>query len=680
MKVTKKLVRLTAVVLILTLILPFAPVKTDAANGLSPSQEKFLAEMGEIASRVMQTSHVLASVTIAQAIWESGWGQSSLTKKTNNYFGFTVGSSWKGPIYCSKNESFYSSRAEAIAILGSTKYNYWANGGDNGVPGFWRVYSSMEESVRDHNEQLATSSYYAGIPGETDYKVVCQILNKHYCTDGSYAKSIISTIENYELYKYDTLSVWSDAPTSLVLGVKSLVMKPGETYAVSATVYPSSAKNKTVTYSSSNTAVATVSAAGVIKAVSAGTATITAKTSNGITADISVYCSKDGEITYTGTIVKSVYCRASRSDSAERLGVLNVGTEVMIHGDSEDGLWYHVSGTNQSGDAVSGYIYVSCVSGVKPYVPPTQNPNPPPVVQPPETNEKKYRGTVTYNAFVRTEPNATTSEKLGIIPIGNEVIIYGEKNGDFYYGSGTAEDGKNLTGYLYANCIRIDGEVIDGGQQLSGDDGVNYSFATTLSDLNCRKGPGTSYDLLGTFGSGTTIVVCGEGVTGNDIDGTWYYVKGIDKNGNAVTGYCGGDYIRINGLVLADTGLTIDSSYIYGIPQKTTVSSLASLSSKLKLTVTNANGEAMASDRLVGTGCTVSVQFDGMMLFAKTSLVIGDVDGDGKIAATDYLRIRRHILGSMSLEGIFLKSGDADGNGKISASDYVKVRRTILGL
>ena len=217
--------KITAVLLSLVLMLPVLaalPLETGAANGLSAAQEQFLAQMGDIASRAMQKSRVLASVTIAQAIWESGWGQSSLTKKTNNYFGFTVGSTWTGTIYCSKNDSFYSSRTEAISILGNTKYNYWASGGDNGVPGFWRVYASMEESVFDHNEQLATSNYYKGIPGETDYKVVCNILNKYYCNDGSYATAIISTIEKYDLTRFDVFSVGGDVVTDLVFDTKSL--------------------------------------------------------------------------------------------------------------------------------------------------------------------------------------------------------------------------------------------------------------------------------------------------------------------------------------------------------------------------------------------------------------------------------------------------------------------------
>lgn len=666
--------KLISLFLALVLILPFAAIRTTAANGLTAAQEKFLADMGDIASKAMKSSRVLASVTIAQAIWESGWGQSSLTKKTNNYFGFTVGSSWTGTIYCSKNDSFYSSRAEAIAILGSTKYNYWASGGDNGVPGFWRVYSSMEESVLDHNEQLATSSYYKGIPGETDYKVVCNILNKYYCNDDSYAKSIISTIEKYELFKYDSSMVSSETVTNLILDVSSLVLSVGESHALKASVYPSTATDKTVTYQTSDSNVATVSAAGVIRTVGTGMAVITAKTANGIKAEVSVYCSKDGEITYTGTINKSVYCRASKSDStANNRGVFGVGTTVMIHGDSDDGTWYYVSGENEAGEQVSGYIYMTCVSGVTPYVEET------PVTA-------TYKGEVTYDVYVRTKPSANSdSEKLGIISIGSSVIIYGERENDFYRASGISTTGEELTGYVYANCIKITGEFAPPspeGPQFASDDGVNYRFATTLAMLNCRKGPGTSYELSGTFDSATTVVVFGSGISGDGIDGVWYYVKGIDQSGKAIAGYCGGDYLNIDKQVLENVNMQIDESYISGIEQKTTVKSLEELFGKYSMTVKviNANGEQMASDRFVGTGSTISVTYSGIDLFAKTAFVSGDVDGDGKILATDYIRIRRHILGITTLESPFTKAADLNGNNSIDPTDYIQVRRIILGI
>lgn len=71
------------------------------------------------------------------------------------------------------------------------------------------------------------------------------------------------------------------AITGVSLDKTSMSLAPDSTYTLSATVTPSTAANKSVTWSSSNTSVATVSSSGVVRAVKAGTATITAKTVSG---------------------------------------------------------------------------------------------------------------------------------------------------------------------------------------------------------------------------------------------------------------------------------------------------------------------------------------------------------------------------------------------------------------
>ena len=79
-------------------------------------------------------------------------------------------------------------------------------------------------------------------------------------------------------------------PTGVSISPASLTLSVGESGALTGTVTPSNATDKSVTWSSDNTGVATVDASGNVKAVAAGTATITATTSNGkkATAKITV--------------------------------------------------------------------------------------------------------------------------------------------------------------------------------------------------------------------------------------------------------------------------------------------------------------------------------------------------------------------------------------------------------
>lgn len=74
------------------------------------------------------------------------------------------------------------------------------------------------------------------------------------------------------------------SPTSITLDKSSLSIEKGASATLTATVGPSDCTDKSVTWSSDNTSVATVDASGKITAVATGSAVVTAKTSNGKTA------------------------------------------------------------------------------------------------------------------------------------------------------------------------------------------------------------------------------------------------------------------------------------------------------------------------------------------------------------------------------------------------------------
>ncbi len=82
------------------------------------------------------------------------------------------------------------------------------------------------------------------------------------------------------------------AVTSITLDKNSLNLKEKETYTLKVTIIPSSATDKTITWSSSNTSVATIDKNGKVTGVKAGTATITAKSNNGKAATCKVTVTK----------------------------------------------------------------------------------------------------------------------------------------------------------------------------------------------------------------------------------------------------------------------------------------------------------------------------------------------------------------------------------------------------
>ena len=98
-------------------------------------------------------------------------------------------------------------------------------------------------------------------------------------TDGSNLSSSCSV----------TVKQSSVLATSISLNKTSAEIYAGETLQLTATVLPSNATNKTVTWTTSNSSVATVSSNGLVTAKAVGNATITARTTDG--SNLSASCS-----------------------------------------------------------------------------------------------------------------------------------------------------------------------------------------------------------------------------------------------------------------------------------------------------------------------------------------------------------------------------------------------------
>ena len=148
-------------------------------------QPDFIAAIAPGAQTGQRVYGVLASVTIAQAILESGWGESRLTKASNNLFGIKASSGWKGR-----------------TIEYPTKE--YINGKYVSTTGVFRAYDSMADSVEDHGKFLASLARYKNVIGCTDYHDATQALQEAgYATAPNYAEILCQLIEQYNLTQYD---------------------------------------------------------------------------------------------------------------------------------------------------------------------------------------------------------------------------------------------------------------------------------------------------------------------------------------------------------------------------------------------------------------------------------------------------------------------------------------------
>ena len=164
--------------------------------------KKFLDTMVPLAQEDMRKSGILASLTLAQEITESGWLTSELTLKANNPHGMKAelsgnnwpGSTWNGDVY---------EKETAEQRKDGTYYTVVAP---------FRKYSSLQEAVADHSAYLAGARNadgglrYPGIVGEKDAAKAAHIVaSGEYATSLTYEEKLIERINKYNLTQYDSV-------------------------------------------------------------------------------------------------------------------------------------------------------------------------------------------------------------------------------------------------------------------------------------------------------------------------------------------------------------------------------------------------------------------------------------------------------------------------------------------
>ena len=67
------------------------------------------------------------------------------------------------------------------------------------------------------------------------------------------------------------------------------------------------------------------------------------------------------------------------------------------------------------------------------------------------------------------------------------------------------------------------------------------------------------------------------------------------------------------------------------------------------------------------------------MQAAAASYPIGDVNGDGRVNTSDYVLVKRQVLGTLKLNATQKTRADVNGDGRVNISDYTLVKRHVLG-
>lgn len=577
----KKCIALLLALLLTALCLPLSASAAKEYNSLNKVQNYFRRTIGSLARADYYKTDILASITVAQAIFESGWAMYSLPVCGNNLFGIKAWSTTEGWIYDAYSKTVYSSYDDMRLANGQSYIGNVAT---------WRAHASWGESVDAHSELLLNPRYKAVVGEKDPRKVAEALVAAGYCNDDGYADNVVRMISSYDLAEFDDIEPDTDGVVAITFDNERLFLDIGAQQRLLLNIFPETSAPTKVTWASADPGVATVSDDGTVNAVAHGMTLVTATLENGREACciVAVDCN--------ATVMNSdIIIRKSPSASGEKLGTLVRGLPIKVISDkilydAAGSPFYSVRGISSDGKLTEGYataeciklnrVYANEISFVKDSVTliPGQTYTPAAAIAPAGADatvawtssapdiasadenggitahkagsciitaelksgvkanitvtvasaENEYRGIIASysNISVRgKDENGGFTKTVGSIPFLSEVAVIGEPDGLWYRVRGKTSAGKEIEGYVLSFYVQIiaDGAAVETVTPASGV--TVYAEKDTASLIYG--------ELCNTYNS---TAVYAKTIGGEDENG-WSYVIGVRPNGNAVCGY-----------------------------------------------------------------------------------------------------------------------------------------------
>lgn len=148
--------------------------------------QAFITALGPAARAAAKASGVPASVTVAQAALESGWGGSRLYLLARNIFGIKATPDWTGGTLALPTHEVVGGAVVLVDAL-------------------WRAYPSYGASIADHTAFLTGNRRYApAFAHQDDAEAFARaVATAGYSTNPRYAETLIQIMRGHNLHSLD---------------------------------------------------------------------------------------------------------------------------------------------------------------------------------------------------------------------------------------------------------------------------------------------------------------------------------------------------------------------------------------------------------------------------------------------------------------------------------------------
>ena len=154
------------------------------------TQDDFIRNIGNAAVANYPRYRILPSLTIAQAILESGWGKSRLATECFNYFGMK----WREGCECDYKE--YMTKEQK------------PNGQYYTIMAKFRKYRDIPDGIKGYYDFLSGYKRYHNLIGVTDAGRACDLIRQDgWATSLKYSENLKKLILKYQLTVYDAKTI-----------------------------------------------------------------------------------------------------------------------------------------------------------------------------------------------------------------------------------------------------------------------------------------------------------------------------------------------------------------------------------------------------------------------------------------------------------------------------------------
>jgi hypothetical protein len=277
------------------------------------------------------------------------------------------------------------------------------------------------------------------------------------------------------------------------------------------------------------------------------------------------------------------------------------------------------------------------------------------------TNENSYGGYVSDHYGIFVETSLTNKASGGIVGRNNGDVINcyftGKVNGAFCSGGLVGDNIGAIVGGYSAGAV-------SGGDELGAITAINRGEVDKSYYVSSLAG---AYNE--SCGNSTTEATLKVNSTILGKYGTWKNVENVN-GGYPIPAVmrCGIEFETK--LILAENSTySLENGIVMGIKAN----------QSKEETFANFKNPVLDAPNGIVTGGKINLIVGGEITDSATIVILGDLDGNGTLDNTDYMRLKNAFLDKFELEGAYLIAADTDRDGELSSSDYLRIKSHFLG-